>query len=58
MDVSRFILWMIGSTSSASNEHKVVDDNNNSYWTMVMDAIRMNYGHGSQCLIIDKKNLM
>jgi len=42
MDVLRFILWMIRSTSSASNEHKVVDDNSNRYWTMVMDAMRMN----------------
>jgi hypothetical protein len=42
MDVSRFILWMIGLTSSASNVHKVVDDNNNPYRTMIMDAMRMN----------------
>jgi hypothetical protein len=30
------------STSSASNVYGVVNDNNNSYKTMVMDAMRMN----------------
>jgi hypothetical protein len=33
---------IIGSTSSASNVHGVVDENSNSYRTMVMDAMRMN----------------
>jgi hypothetical protein len=36
---------MVGSTSSASNVHRVVDDNSNLYRNMVMDAIRMNQGH-------------
>jgi hypothetical protein len=33
---------MVWSTSSASNAYGVVNDNNNSYKTMVMDAMRMN----------------
>jgi hypothetical protein len=33
---------MVGSTSSASNVHKVVNDNNNPYMNMVMDAMKMN----------------
>jgi hypothetical protein len=33
---------MIESTSSASNVHRVVDDNSNPYKNMVMDAMRMN----------------
>jgi hypothetical protein len=33
---------MVGSTSSASNVHEVVNDNNNPYRNMVMDVMRMN----------------
>jgi len=33
---------MVGSTSSASNVHEVVNDNNNLYRNMVMDVMRMN----------------
>jgi hypothetical protein len=33
---------MVGSTSSTSNVHEVVNDNNNPYMNMVMDAMRMN----------------
>jgi hypothetical protein len=33
---------MIGSTSSSSNVHEVVDKTNNSYRNMVMDTMRMN----------------
>jgi hypothetical protein len=46
---------MIGSTSSSSNVHEVVDDNNNIYRSMVMDAMRMNQGYESECSIIDKE---
>jgi hypothetical protein len=38
---------MVGSTSNSSNVHEVVDDNNNSYMNIVMDAMRMNQGHAS-----------
>jgi hypothetical protein len=35
---------MVGSTSSSSNVHEVVDDNSNPYRNMVIDAMRMNQG--------------
>jgi hypothetical protein len=47
---------MVGSTSSASNVHRVVDDNSNLYRNMVMDGIRMNQGHAGQCPILDEEN--
>jgi hypothetical protein len=37
-----------GSTSSASNMHVVVDDNNNPYKNITMDTMRMNQGHAKQ----------
>jgi hypothetical protein len=46
---------MVGSTYSASNVHRVVDDNSNPYRNMVMDAVRMNQGHTDQCSIVDKE---
>jgi hypothetical protein len=46
---------MVRSTSSASNVHRVVDDNSNPYRNMVMDAIRMNQGHTNQCSILDEE---
>jgi hypothetical protein len=46
---------MVGSTSSYSNIHGVVDDNSHPYRNIVMDAMRMNQGHVSQCLIIDEE---
>ena len=33
---------MVESACSASNVHRVVNDNNNPYRNMVMDAMRMN----------------
>ena len=42
-------------TSNSSNVHEVVDDNSNSYRNKVIDAMRMNQGHTSQCPIIDKE---
>ena len=33
---------MVGSTSSSSNVHEVVDDNNNLYRNMVMSVMKMN----------------
>ena len=45
---------MVGSTSSANNVHGIVNDNNNSYRCMVMDAMRMNQGN-SQCLIVGEE---
>jgi len=46
---------VIGSTSSASNVHGVVNDNSNPYRNIVMDAMRMNQGNVSQCSIIEEK---
>jgi hypothetical protein len=36
---------MVGSTSSSSNMHEVVDDNTNPYRNMVMDAMRITQGY-------------
>jgi hypothetical protein len=47
---------MVGSTSSASNVHRVVNNNSNPYRNMVMDAIRMNQGNVSQCPIIEEES--
>jgi hypothetical protein len=44
-----------GSTSNSSNMHGVVDDNSNPYRNMVMDAMRMNQGYASKCLVIDEE---
>ena len=49
---------MVRSTSSASNTHRVVNDNNSPYKSMVMDAMRMNQGHANHCPIIDKDFLI
>jgi len=46
---------MVESISSVSNVHGVVNDNNNPYKTMVMDAMRMNQCHANQCPIIDEE---
>ena len=43
---------MVETTSSASNVHGVVNNNGNSYRTMIMDTMRMNHGHVNQCSII------
>ena len=46
---------MIGSPSNFSNVHEVVDDNNNCYRRMIIDAIIINQGDASECLIIDEE---
>jgi len=46
---------MAESTSSSSNVHRVVDDNNNPYRNIVMDVIRMNQGYAGKCSIKDKE---
>jgi hypothetical protein len=46
---------MVGSTFSVSNVYGVIDDKNNLYRTMVTNAIRMNQGHVSQCLVVDEE---
>ena len=46
---------MVGSTSNFSNVHEVLDNNGNPYRNMIMDTMRMNQGHTSQCPIIDEE---
>jgi len=46
---------VVGSTSSASNVHEVVNDNSNPYMNMDMDAMRMNEGNASQCPIVEEE---
>jgi hypothetical protein len=46
---------MVGSTFSANNVHGVVNDTNNSYMNIVMDAMRMNQGNVSQCPIVEEQ---
>jgi hypothetical protein len=46
---------MVGSTSSVSIAHEVVNDNSNSYRNIIMDTMRMNKDHVDQCPIIDEK---
>jgi hypothetical protein len=33
---------IVGLTSSSSNMNEIIDDNNNSYKNMVMDAMKVN----------------
>ena len=47
---------MVGSTSSSSNVHEFVDDYNNPYRNMIMDAMRMNQDYDDQCPIIDEES--
>jgi hypothetical protein len=46
---------IVGSTFSASNVHGVVNDNNNSYMNIVIDAMRMNQGNANQCPIVEEE---
>jgi hypothetical protein len=47
---------MVGSTSSFSNVYGIVDDNINHYRNMIMDVMRMNHSHVSQCSIVDEES--
>jgi len=47
---------MLESTSSFNNLHRVIDANSNPYRNMIMDAVRMNQGHVSQCPIVDEES--
>jgi hypothetical protein len=49
------IEMMVGSTSSCSNMHRVVDDNSNPYRSMTMNVIGMNQGYANECSIIDEE---
>jgi hypothetical protein len=45
----------VGSTSSYSNKHEVVDDKNNHYKSMVMDAIIINHCYSSEGSCVDEE---
>ena len=42
--------------SSANNVYGVINDNINPYRNMVLDAMRMNQGNVSQCLIVEEES--
>jgi hypothetical protein len=46
---------VVGSTSSVSNVHEVVNDNSNPYKNIVIDAMRMNQGNVSECPIVEEE---
>jgi len=46
---------MVGSTFSSSNVNEIVNDNNNRYRSMIMDAMRMNQGNACECSIVDEE---
>jgi hypothetical protein len=47
---------MVESTFSSSNMCRVVDDNNNLYRNIVMDATKMNQAYTRECSIIDEES--
>ena len=47
---------MVGSTSSSSIVHGVVDDNSNYYVSMVTDATWINQGDVWECSIINEES--
>jgi hypothetical protein len=49
------IEMMVRSTSRSSNMHGVVEDNNNPYRNMVMDAMRMNQSYAGKYSIVDEE---
>jgi hypothetical protein len=48
---------MVGSTFSSYNMLGVLDNNNNPYRNMIMDAMWMNQSHAGQCPIIEQSNV-
>jgi len=46
---------MVSSTFNSGNVHGVMDDNRNSYKSMVIDAMRMNKGYEGECLSVYKE---
>jgi hypothetical protein len=46
---------IIGTTPSSSNKHEVLDDNNNHYRSMVMDAMRINHSYLDESLRVDEE---
>ena len=46
---------IIGATPSSNNKHEVLDDNNNHYRSMVMDAMRINHSYLGESLRVDEE---
>jgi len=46
---------IVGSTSSSSNVHGVVDNYSNYYRSMIIDAMRMNQDYTCKYSIVDEK---
>jgi hypothetical protein len=46
---------VVGSTFSASNIHKVGNENSNPYRNMVMDAMRMSEGNVRECPTVEEE---
>ena len=46
---------MVTSTSSSSNMHEVIDDNNNCYRSMIMDAMRINQDYSGEGSWVDEE---
>ena len=46
---------MVSSTFNSSNVHGVMDDNINSYKSMVIDAMRMSKSYEGECLSVYKE---
>jgi len=46
---------MVGSTYTVSNVHEIVDENNNPYRNMDMNAMRIKQGHTGQYPIVDEE---
>jgi hypothetical protein len=44
---------IVGSTSTSSNVHEVVNDNSNPYKSMTINTMRMNQSYVGHWLIID-----
>lgn len=46
---------IVGSQSSASNMHGVIDDNSNRYRNIVTNVMGINHGCASECSTIDEE---
>ena len=55
IDLSLAVIYYF-DTSALGRRHQSFDRVSNSYRNIVMDVMRMNKGHASQCLIIDEES--
>ena len=47
---------MVELNSNSSNVHRVVNDNNNIYRSMIINPMGMNQGYVNECLIINEES--